>query len=68
MSGFFSGAGKKQRQRLIVLLIAAAFALAWGIPKALYSHDFGIVWLIFVAAVCGAWLIIRPLYKERYRR
>ncbi len=66
MSGCFSSnGGKRRRNRLILLLIAAGFALAWGIPKAIYSRDFGLVWLIFVAAVCGAWLIFRPLFVEK---
>ena len=49
-----------QKRLLLLVLLAAAFALCWGIPKALYSRDFGIVWLIFVAGVCGAWLVLRP--------
>ncbi len=49
-----------KKKQIMLVLSAAAFALCWGIPKALYSRDLGIVWLIFVAGVCGAWLIMRP--------
>ncbi len=66
MKAAFSGPdGRKRRNRLVLLLIAAGFALAWGLPKALYSRDFGLVWLIFVASVCGAWLIFRPLFAGK---
>ncbi len=54
-----------QKRQLLLVLFAAAFALCWGIPKALYSREFGIVWLIFVAAVCGVWLILRPKGTRR---
>ena len=53
-------AGMTKKRQLILLLIAAAFALSWGLPKALASQDFGTAWLIFVASVCGVWLILRP--------
>ncbi|MBO6002592.1 MAG: hypothetical protein J6P53_03760 [Mailhella sp.] len=49
-----------QKRQLLLVLFAALFALCWGVPKALYSRDFGIIWLIFVAGVCGAWLVVRP--------
>ena len=49
-----------QKRQLLLVLLAALFALSWGIPKALYSRDLGIIWLIFVAGVCGAWFVIRP--------
>ena len=49
-----------QKRQLLLVLFAAVFALCWGIPKALHSRDLGIVWLIFVAGVCGAWLVVRP--------
>ena len=58
-----TGKGDRRRtakkKQILLVFSAAAFALCWGIPKALYSRDLGIVWLIFVAGVCGAWFIMR---------
>ena len=58
----------QKKSRILLLLFAIAFALCWGLPKAIYNRDFGFAWLVFVACVCLAWLIIRPSAVRRIKQ